>query len=93
MDDHLVSEKHVTARKTHNCMACEWLVNDDWWRNCGELSISELREIVKAKQNDWNIVKGQKYLNQTVVCDGDIGTFKAIPEIHEICKKHDVYPN
>lgn len=87
----LLSEKRPKARKNHGCDACEHLLQDDWWRNGGGLSFSELRAIANAKNNGWKIKKGKTYISQRLIIDGDFYQFKAIPIIHEICNKHDVY--
>ena len=85
----VLSESEPTARKPHYCDACDWLCNYGW--NGMGLSFSEMRDVAKAKANKWHIVKGQKYLRQNNVQDGELRTFKAIPEIHAICLAHDYY--
>ena len=91
----LIAELRPKARKDHDCHACEFL---NGYYDFGlkdlvgiGLSFSEWRQIIKAKNNKWKIKKGDIYLRQTVRYD-EISTFKAIPEIHEICIKHDLYP-
>lgn len=51
----------------------------------------EMREIAKAKRNNWQIQIGQQYIRQNNIQDGEIYTFKAIPAIDEICLNHDLY--
>jgi hypothetical protein len=85
----VIRESNPTARKTHECMACIHILN-----NCIDgfgYTFAELRLIVKAKRNNYNIVKGQKYINQTNISDGEIYNFKAISEMHDLCLKHDLY--
>ena len=84
-----LSESEPVARKEHRCDACDWVLRHGW-HGMG-LTFSELRSIAKAKSNNWRIVKGQKYLRQTNIQDGELRTFKAIPEIHAICLAHDYY--
>jgi len=84
-------ESTPVARKFHSCQACEWLLMDDGWRINNEFKFSELRAVVRAKQNGWRIVAGQKYINAVVIWDGDFGVFKAIPEIDAICHKYKIY--
>lgn len=86
----LLNESNPIARKEHYCMACEWLNQDDWW-HYGTLTFTELRQVVIAKRNNWKIIKGQKYLRQTVEFEGDLMVFKAIPEINAICSKYNMY--
>ena len=85
----VLSESMPTARKSHICSACEWVVAHGV--DGMGFSFAEKREIVKAKRNKWNIVKGQKYIRQSNIQDGELYCFKAIPEIHEICLKYDLY--
>lgn len=87
----LISETTPKARKQYSCDASVWLNQDDWWRNSGKLSFTELREIAKAKANNWKIQVGDVYLNQVNKQDGDLMTFRAIPAIHKICLNHNVY--
>ena len=85
----VISESKPVARKEHDCYACEWLLANGV--NGMGYSFFELRQIAKAKRNKWKIVKGQKYVKQNNVFDGMVYTYKAIPEIHEICLKHNLY--
>lgn len=55
-------------------------------------TFTEKRQIVKAKQNRWKILKGNKYIRQSVKYEGRIYTFKAIPDMHKLCLKYDWYP-
>jgi hypothetical protein len=81
---------YPVAKKQHDCMASEWIVNalSDIVGMC---NYSEKRELVKARRNKWKILPGQKYLRQAMVWGGSLGTFKAIPEMHCICVKYDIY--
>lgn len=85
----ILSESEPVARKPYDCMACEWILNGGI---DGEgFTRPELRALSKARKNKWQIVKGQKYIRQNNKLGDDIYTFKAIPEIHDICLKHDLY--
>ena len=83
-----LSETEPKAIKDHACMACTWLL--EHWGDF-PLSIAELREVVKAKRRGYMIKKGDFYINQRNICDGVIYTYKAIPAIHYICIKHEVW--
>ncbi len=85
----VLSESTPTAKKEHECMASEFILADGISGN--GYSFAELRTIAKAKRNGYKVVKGQKYIRQNNVFDGEFYTFKAIPEMHEICLKHDRY--
>lgn len=56
------------------------------------MTFSELRKIVEARKTDFTIHKGEKYLCQVLVDGSDKWTFRAIPEMHKICLKYDLYP-
>ena len=88
MNINVLREEYPVARKDHNCSACEWIRED-----MRDFTFAELREIVIAKRNGWKIKKGQKYIKQINICDGDFGVYKAIPEIHDICIEHDMFEN
>lgn len=85
----VLSELTPVARKKHRCMASEFILN--YGINGFGYSFSELRSIAKARKNGYKIVKGQKYIRQNNICDNALYTFKAIPEMHEICLKYEHY--
>lgn len=84
----LISESRCKARKAHSCMAYEYL------NGFGvelELTYAEKRAIVRAKLNGGKIQPGEEYIRQFMDWDGEKGTYKAIPAIHDICIKYDVF--
>jgi len=84
----LLSHKELIAKKDYNCDACTWLIESDYrWG----LTISEYRAIIKARRNGYRIKDGSKYIYQASVNYGDFCTFRAIPEIHNICLKYEMY--
>ncbi len=85
----ILSESTPKAIKSHNCDACEHVLAEGI--DGAGYTRPELRSLLKARKNKWLIVKGQKYISQNNKFDGRIYTFKAIPEIHEICIKYDLY--
>lgn len=86
----ILSNSTPVARKTYTCNACEWIDNTELWKE-ETLTYAELRAIVKARRNKFCIVPGQRYMRQVQVIDGQLWTFRAIPEMHVICLKYDVY--
>jgi hypothetical protein len=84
----LISQTKPKARKSYNCEASQFLTIDGLPLG---LTFKELRAVVTARKNIWKILKGEIYLRQCCK-DGDVYTFRAIPEIHEICIKYDIYP-
>lgn len=84
----VLSESTHTATKDHHCSACEWIreLLYDY-----EFTFAERRTIVKARKNGWIIKKGEEYLIQNSIQDGEFYVFKAIPAIHDICLEYDIY--
>ena len=85
----VLSESNPTARKEHSCMACDFILG--YGVNGYVYTFAELRVIAKAKKNHFKIIKGQQYLKQINKYEGELYTFKAIPEMHQICIDHDHY--
>lgn len=85
----VLSESTPKARKDHDCMACEFILNNGV--DGMGFTRTELRVISKARKNGWKILKGDVYMRQNNKFDGELYTFKAIPEIAEICFKYDLF--
>ena len=82
------TETRPVARKNHHCDAAVWLCE------CigrGDLSFTELRVIAKAKRENWQIVKGTKYLKVSGKYEGEMSVFKARFDLNQICLDHDLY--
>ncbi len=86
----VLSEKTPVAKKNYECMACEWL-NNSGYATKQDLTEDEWMEYKKAESKGFKISIGETYILQNNKFDGDIYTFKAIPEIHDICIKYDLY--
>jgi len=96
----LIEERIVKARKVHDCMAWIWI---EYINPCdlGEVKNGKwvkdwkaLRAYVEfGKWGNGKIKPGQKYLMQKQYDSSGRkwSTFRAIPELHEICLKYDVY--
>lgn len=85
----VLSEGKVkAARKDYACDSSTYL--RDVLRDM-ELTFSEKRQVVKARQNKWMIKKGEPYYKQNNVGDGHLYSFRCIPSIHSICMKYDLY--
>jgi len=85
----VIETRYQKAKKDHVCDACDWLFETELIG----FTIAEYRAIVRAKRSRYMIKKGERYLRQVSVCGGDFMVSKAIPEIHEICLRYDLYPD
>lgn len=85
----LISESSPKARKDYHCDASEYVREA-----IGNINFTseELEIIHSAELQGWIIRKGTKYHREAVVYDGDIGTFKCILGLENICRKYELYP-
>lgn len=88
----LIKESYPIARKNYDCMAYEWLNDTYCFDEFSIMTFSERKSIVKARNNKGKILKGSKYLYQFLVDGDDSWSFRAIPELHQICLKYEIYP-
>jgi hypothetical protein len=81
------------ARRDYHCDGCECLFDGrDYKINTHtKFTISEMRAIIKTKNNNFMIKKGEKYIRQFNTDGGDTWTYRSIPEIHEICIKYNIF--
>ncbi len=86
----ILSETNPVARKEHDCLACDWL-NKSGYANEADLTPSEWQAYQLAESDCFKIKKGDIYVRQNNKFDGEVYTFKAIPAIHDICIKYDLY--
>lgn len=84
------------ARKDHRCDACYWLHNEssdiDYLVKERGITNDEINNIEGARKRNWKVKKGDVYVYQASVDNGEINIFKAIPAIHDICLKYGLYP-
>ena len=89
MSIEIIHESRSKARKNYYCDACNFLFESD---PCElGLTFTEAREVVKARQKRYKILKGEIYVRQFNKDGGDTWTFRAIPAIDKICQKYDLY--
>lgn len=86
----IIHESKPKARKNYSCDACEFIFNGDYRYG---YTFTEFRAISIARRKCYRIVKGEKYIRQynSDSTSGETYTFRAIPEIHEICIKYRLY--
>lgn len=85
----VLSESTPTARRDYACDAAHWVL--EAIDNGVFFSFSELRVIAKHKRSKFIIKKGDTYIKQNNKMDGELYTFRAIPYLHEICIKYNLY--
>lgn len=86
----VIHESRPVARNNYHCDACDFLF-EVLFDVLGELSFREKRSIVIARRNNRMITKGERYIRQFNTDGSYAWTFRAIPEIHSICLKFDLY--
>jgi hypothetical protein len=85
----VISESNPRATKYFDCNACEFITmggRPDFF-DCAQ----DYRDYIKAKENNFKVIPGEKYIRQSMICDGDFHCAKSIPAIHKICIKYDLY--
>ncbi len=89
-----ISDDILTARKDYDCNACLWLIEylDGNGRTDTGFTFSEIRQIIRAKNENWKILKGQKYRKYISKEDGELFVNRERPEITEILTKYDLWP-
>lgn len=88
----LLREETPVARKDYRCDAVEYVRE---MLDQEIFTISDLREIVKARRQGWAIKAGQKYYKQGQVDETarQILIFRAIPAMNDLCLKYDLFPD
>jgi len=79
------------ARKDYDCMACENM--QQAWNDADikELTADEHHAYELAKSHNFKILKGERYVNQCGVYDGQFYIFRGIPAIVDICHKYELW--
>lgn len=89
----LLRESTPVAKKPYGCDASEYVLDSDMLAD-RLFSISELRQIVMARRNQYMIRPGQMYIKQVSVDETarEMYVFRAIPAMHNLCIRYDLYP-
>ena len=90
MQFELIKEVESIARKEYQCNA-SLFVEPCLFDLIGDLSFSEKRAVVQARRDGWKILKGQRYIRQTIKFEGEISTVHSRVDMHRICLNHDLY--
>lgn len=77
------------ARKDYHCDASDWILNAGLPDE--DFSAEQLASIEKAKQENWKILKGTEYLKVRGKWEGEWTTYRARPDLHQICIDQGFY--
>lgn len=86
----VIFESTHRARKEYDCMACDYFTSF-YCISDVDFSFSELRVLALARKNKGMIKKGDVYIRQSNVYEGERYTFTAIPKVHDLMIKHELY--
>lgn len=89
----LIWEKIRTSRKEYHCDACELVKNDIDQGHIELLNLfsdHEKKHWQKAKESNYRIKKGEKYIIQVCKFDSVMYSVRMKPEIYDIIKKHKI---
>lgn len=84
----ILSESHPVAKKDYNCDSYSVVMDS---MESGLYAFFELRQIVKIRKNNGKIKKGEKYFKQASIQNGELRTFRASLDMHEICLNNELY--
>jgi len=85
----ILSKTEPIARKKYGCDAADWLLNSEIMPS--ELTFTERKSIVLARRNRWCVYPGERYIKAAQIQCGEFVVFRAIPAIHQLCLKYDLY--
>ena len=86
----ILSDKIVTAKKTHRCNACETWV--DFGASLTDCATNDQRLVVEAAIADkLRILPGQQYRKVVGIGDEGFFTYKARPGMDSVCRALGLY--
>lgn len=88
----VLRESVYTASKEYDCDASEWLQCEDFMINPKDYGVtfSDMRKLVKIRQENYKILKGTKYIYQVALFDGLFQVTRARIDVAEICKEYEL---
>lgn len=89
----ILKNKVKTAAKNYSCAACEHILNSDLlsFPKEYEVSFADMRTLVKIRKENYQVLKGTKYIYQVGIFDGDFYAVQCRLDAVDICKKYDLY--
>lgn len=83
------TKTNPVARKEYKCDACELIFRKEFREE--DMSPEDWDTFMGAWGCDCKILKGEKYIKLKGFADGEPDTFRARPEIDEICVYNNFY--
>ncbi len=88
----VISTTTQKANKDYNCDACYW------WNKAGFgldecESIEQMVVFETAEKEGFKILRGQKYIKQIGINDGELCVYRARIDMNDICHQLDVFPD
>lgn len=87
----VIHQSKQVARKEYDCDASIFITECLLPYDTSPLTFTEKRQVVIARRNNYKIQKGQVYIRQFNNQEGQVFTFRAIPEMHAICVRLKLY--
>jgi len=93
MSDFFYPSTRPKATKDYHCQACEHI--SCAWNEADILALpdNERKAYELAKSKNFRILKGEEYVCQSGVYDGQFYTFRRIPDMVDICHKYELFPD
>ena len=93
MSDFFYPSTRPNASKDYHCQACEHIQRAWNDADINALPLEEKQAYELAKEHGFKILKGEAYVCQSGVYDGQFYTFRGIPAMVGICHKYELFPN
>lgn len=93
MSDHWYPRTTPIARKNYHCQASEFVLEAWNEADIAALPEDERKAFDLAKSHNFRILKGERYIKQISIYDGEYGTFRGIPTMVDFCHKYELFPD
>jgi hypothetical protein len=93
MDNVILKEQRLIARKEYACDACENMCADDFMSNPKGygVSFSDMRIMVKIRQEGYKVLKGTPYLYQVGIYDNNFYAIHCRFDAIKLCNKYELF--
>jgi len=93
MSDFFYPSTTPKAKQDYHCHACKHIQcawND---ADINALPLEEKQAYELAKEHGFKILKGETYVHQYGIYDGNGYVFRGIPAMVDICHKYELFPD